>query len=505
MSYADLAIIGETNDNDEPLVTISMGLNNRFLTWLDFNARLRLQGVTFLLGESGNLGGGVVRINGDTPRVHDGFRGALFIENSAFINNKSTGFGGTVYANCICAVYIENSRFIANEGLFGSAVRLILNGQSRDLVITDNLFQFNNSLNSSNFPGGALQILMWNSSNFVNSRATRMNNNQFIQNTFEDDAVGVVGLYLETIHRSITLNENTWEDNEGIALFLKSRETLTFNESSMTLNRSKISNNINPLSQDHFQVLLETETGADNGRKTISLVDTLVVSTDPSPNYGIRIENNNPAGTFILSNSTVSGHQIGLLNAASQNDEFIDNSIVYGNQLDTLEPNGNNFNNNISSIIGFPDPSFNDAANGDFTLADNSPAVDSGVAFEPPFPEVIEHKDVAGLPRFVGSSIDVGAHEKNQTSTLRVNVVGDGIVSLPPFSCGPNATCDVDFDSANEAGILIADGIQSSAFLEWQGGCYAISGNLCDLSYLTTARTVTATFIEDVIFRDSFD
>jgi hypothetical protein len=53
------------------------------------------------------------------------------------------------------------------------------------------------------------------------------------------------------------------------------------------------------------------------------------------------------------------------------------------------------------------DPSFVDAANGNYQLSSGSPCIDKGTNAIDSLPEL----DLLGQPRIVGSGIDIGAYE----------------------------------------------------------------------------------------------
>src|SRR5699024_6437241 len=84
---------------------------------------------------------------------------------------------------------------------------------------------------------------------------------------------------------------------------------------------------------------------------------------------------------------------------------------------------GKDGGNNIDS-----DPLFTEAANDDYTLADNSPAINAGnnTYYTDAGGDLANDLDLAGNPRLVGANIDMGAYENQSAVNEPPNITTSG-------------------------------------------------------------------------------
>ena len=146
---------------------------------------------------------------------------------------------------------------------------------------------------------------------------------------------------------------------------------------------------------------------------SVVLTNVLVVK-----NQGNAIFSN--ISSFILTNVTISENSGGI-SSGTQDSFQIRNSIIWGNTRNSPyynviythslvggEPIGN-------GIISNSDPLFIDAANGNYRLMPNSPAIDIGnnaVYSSDSIPNLSAiNKDLDGNPRFYNTTVDLGAYE----------------------------------------------------------------------------------------------
>src|SRR5690606_4302246 len=91
-------------------------------------------------------------------------------------------------------------------------------------------------------------------------------------------------------------------------------------------------------------------------------------------------------------------------------------SGVYTAQYSLIEGNSDTSNGNLDATGMTIDDIFTDPANGDYTLNETSPAVNTGN--NSLFPDLDENTlDLAGNPRLFGAVIDLGAYESQAISS----------------------------------------------------------------------------------------
>ncbi|MEN8905087.1 MAG: right-handed parallel beta-helix repeat-containing protein [Clostridiales bacterium] len=135
--------------------------------------------------------------------------------------------------------------------------------------------------------------------------------------------------------------------------------------------------------------------------------------------YGISIggagSSNGYADNCIIINNTLFNNDVGI-NISKTKTNILKNNIVYGNTLLEGSVDSNEFSYNLgyskkdnnSDFDMNKDPLFTDQDNGNFSLKDNSPAIDSGNRDDI---ESIGVNDYLGNERVVNSIVDLGAIE----------------------------------------------------------------------------------------------
>jgi hypothetical protein len=125
------------------------------------------------------------------------------------------------------------------------------------------------------------------------------------------------------------------------------------------------------------------------------------------------------------------------------------------------------------------DPVFVDASNGDLRLQPSSPMIDAGYAGTPDLPEF----DIAGTPRVLGESVDIGAYEFDDGSDprgilfIQSNGTGSGTVISDPEGIACGADCAHAFPLDTPVTLTgTPDG--NSVFDGWSGDPDCLDGQL---------------------------
>ncbi|CAE7746791.1 grlQ [Symbiodinium necroappetens] len=149
---------------------------------------------------------------------------------------------------------------------------------------------------------------------------------------------------------------------------------------------------------------------------------------------------------------------------------FVSNSVFWGNEEEQIHDTPGNSTIVVDSLIegGLPtgmdilelDPRFVDEAGGDFRLAPDSPAIDAGDMVNLPMDLTT---DLAGDPRVVGGSVDLGAYEFqgaalcvgdcDESGTVDFN---DLVSMLFEFGNMSDARCDADESGSVDFNDLVA-------------------------------------------------
>jgi len=118
---------------------------------------------------------------------------------------------------------------------------------------------------------------------------------------------------------------------------------------------------------------------------------------------GINVESAGPSGNQILNNTVYQNGRIGIELSDASTTSVVRNNISFANEIDDYVESGSSVPPN--NLFG-QDPRFADAANGDFHLFENSPAVDAGIEVE------LVTTDFEGTSRPKGAGFDIGAYER---------------------------------------------------------------------------------------------
>ena len=182
---------------------------------------------------------------------------------------------------------------------------------------------------------------------------------------------------------------------------------------------------------------------------TATLRNATLVANEAGWGGGLQVSNE---GTATLYNSVLATNA----SAENSNDVLDNGTLAAYNTLSSYNAWDGGANNYVYDAS---QPLFKDAANGDYTLAQNSQALNKGNnAYAVDAEGNALTTDLAGNPRFVGSSVDLGAYERQvdkSIPTLTVETRGvsgltltlgyvSGAASYPvEYSTDPNFEIDV--------------------------------------------------------------
>ena len=301
---------------------------------------------------------------------------------------------------------------------------------------------------------------------FEGSGFIRSYNNQFLNNragwgtglyvvTVGNNAMSVfANVYNNLFADNIAGNFNAGGGFSGSAMWFRSLAgngaTLNANIVNNTITRSQ-DDGIDPSVVTHTPIGIEQ---ANNAQIRTNFYNNIVwnnTGTNGVPTAPIsNVVNNSPGSVLVVSNSVIN---MALIPAAASN---ATSTIV----ADPLFTNGNN----------------------DFTLQNNSPAIEHGSNSLLP---TILTQDLAGNQRIFGTNVDAGAYESQSvitTVTLTATTVGSGTVT--PAS----GTTYNSGDTAN----LTANPDTGWQFDGWSGDL--TSTNATETLLMDADKTVTATF-----------
>ncbi len=145
-----------------------------------------------------------------------------------------------------------------------------------------------------------------------------------------------------------------------------------------------------------------------------------------------------------------------------------------------------------SSNLDRVDPLFVDAANDDLRLLPGSPMIDAGTAFGILLPEL----DLEGKPRFLGSSVEIGAYEYDDgifdRYVLAVSQIGSGtgVIVIDPEGIECSGDCAYEYP-ADSLLSLSAEPSGGSLFAGWDGQPDCVDGEIL----MDSGRSCVARFI----------
>ena len=244
--------------------------------------------------------------------------------------------------------------------------------------------------------------------------------------------------------------------------------------------------------------------GIYNNRGTLTLTNS-TVSGNRSSDDGGAFYNYGYSAVLTLTSCTVSGNSSGDNGGGIYNSygstSFLYNTIIAQN---TASRSGNDVcigsgsvsaYNSLSSYTDWASgssnnltykssqPLFKDTAGGDYTLAENSQAIDKGNNTY-----VTTETDLAGNPRIVGGIVDLGAYEYRsgggQTEQLAAPVISTGSRGVY-VSYGANRHCIQWGEVAHASGYELA---YSASGTDWTG--VSVSGTSAVVTGLTYGQDV---------------
>ena len=344
---------------------------------LSDQAELTLEDCIFKANETRAFVGGtgavqVLMRNSGANRLH--ISDCEFEDN--FVRTRqSTAKGGalTIAANGSTEVYIEKSLFLTNScessvGVAEAGGLLLEIWEDARFQIHDSLFSGNRISSQGEVHGGALRI---NAADQVIGLfdGNRIENNRA---TGTGPATGYGASYSVRGEAILEANQNQWLENSG------------------------------PPGGGDAQVEILTRT-------SFLLRDSLVAhGCGGISGFGSALQ---------LTNLTIAHNQGTGIQLLAPN---LDNSIVFGNETDLLDPGAINGDNNL---IG-NDPFLADPGNGDFRPLPGSPAIDAGNN-DPP--GGLGLMDVDGDDRLFGPRVDVGSYELNRAENVQyLTQIGNG-------------------------------------------------------------------------------
>ncbi len=285
--------------------------------WEDDHSRqtMRLERCELINGSASD--GGAIHAEGDNTQVT--------ILSSHFLNNQASASGGVLNITSIDELTIEDSRFINNQARRGGTAQI---GSTNTTTITDSRIESNSA---STFGGG---IRIFGPLDETQERPLAIISRSLFKNNFAEDEGG--GLMLSNVNSNIDnclFTENISNEIGGGVIITGSSEV----ECRTFMTNCTIAGNTAPAGSN---VLLESTTG------TNTLISMNNIFARPSAN-------NITYASGIIAFITEGGNLF---------DGNIPSSITL-NQNDVIETN----------------PLFEDPENGNYNLAQGSPAIDTGI------------------------------------------------------------------------------------------------------------------------------
>ncbi|MBR0226392.1 MAG: fibronectin type III domain-containing protein, partial [Thermoguttaceae bacterium] len=282
--------------------------------------------------------------------------------------------GGAIYAYC-GGLTISNSSFQNNTAEYGGAIY----ADYGDLTISNSSF-YDNYADGS---GGAI---------YAYCGELAISNSTFQNNTSYDG--GALCLYgPKGVITNSTFTQNEAAYGGVILISDASQPNLRLQLSSLT-----IADNVTTTESDYGHGAIYWQPGS--GTMQLDIDNSIVV--------------NNQGGNFCIDNSYWQYYTP----EAAEWFEFANSANVYSVLLDLNDGDFNDWSNGSAGVIVY-DPSlplFTNAAQGDYTLATGSQAINCGDNAY-----VTTQTDLAGNPRIIGGVVDLGAYEYDAVEPVQLD------------------------------------------------------------------------------------
>ncbi|MAP80991.1 MAG: hypothetical protein CL526_07865 [Aequorivita sp.] len=443
-------------------------------------ANVTLADVNLIENHAISNGGGIMVGNISTLNITD----------SEFIDNTATRDGGGVYTQG--SITFSNTNFTGNwAGHKGGAI----NAVSSDCIL--NIEDSNFTNNTADWNGGAISLVYESMTTFTNvefnnnetldtgnggavfiSEATAAFNNATFQNNKVANNDGGAVYASES---NVSFNKAQFTSNEAYLLgggVLSSDSDISFFDTSFEFNSANLGGGAALLSALNNEILIQNSQfknneatgdfggGLLNEGNRVTIVNTLFTE-NLAADMGGAIAS---LGELNLINSTISKNESsgtgagGLYNTIGT--VLLKNSIIWGNigidAPDIANVNGGTINGSYSLYDDTDvyndgvfnctncltiNPQFTDITTGDFTLGDNSPALDAGDPNTDMSVFPTENNtpiDLAGNERVMNNIIDLGVYE---TQTLSNTNFSNPEVAIKIY---PNPTSNVIHLGAKE-------------------------------------------------------
>ncbi|MBR0224461.1 MAG: fibronectin type III domain-containing protein, partial [Thermoguttaceae bacterium] len=328
------------------------------------------------------------------------------IENSNFVFNEATTDGGAIYCYTATLV-VNNSEFRSNRAKRGATVfhELEVPNADEKTIIERSSFSDNQAEE-----GGAIYSL---------DSETTVNHSEFIANIA--GLGGAIYAGASTLIENSRFNSNQanrldWTEGMGGAIFTRN-SALTVKQSEFIANGSELGGAIFSEAQTVIENSLLAQNAALFGGAVelfgqLTLNGSTITNNDASySGGGIDLD-----GTAVLNayNSIIAGNTS--TDGSDDVNKYIDALYdVKANAWNVLS-SYTAWDSGVNRLTYDPNkPLFTDAAQGDYTLATGSQALNKGAnAYATAL------TDLAGAPRIIGGTVDLGAYESDDVDLIQL-------------------------------------------------------------------------------------
>ena len=312
------------------------------------------------------------------------------------ITGGNSDNGGGMYLESSNSILINVTISNNTAGYYGGGMNLYSSNPTLNNVTISN---------NTAYEGGGMSI--WLLSNPMLTNVT-------ITNNTADKGGGILLDESNPMFTNVAIENNTALDEGGGMMLVYSHPTLT---------NVTITNNI---AYEGGGIFLDYESNP-------ILTNVIIANNIADDGGGMIIDHSNPTLTNVTITDNTAESYGGGVYIFYSNPTFI-NSIIWGNGSESID--GGGFTNvaiiTYSDIEGNfegegnidADPLFTDAENGDYTLQENSPCIDTGTADT-------DGDGVDDITDFIGLAPDMGAFEYGATEEVILgDTNSDGIVDI---------------------------------------------------------------------------